>query len=234
MGSLGILLCLAFVNQVIAAVNFVFPFNSVSWTTTGPNNISWTYDAGTPPFVNFQLLHNDVGSFQPIQGLLQADGTFATGVDVTNKVMFIIPACMPGSPSLPIGYGYSLRVYSEIANLTQTTLGTSNGTFSIVAGTAVCPTPGNGTSPSSVSTGLTSTATISNSLSSPSKSRAGAIAGGIIGGIFACVLAVTAAWVYNRHRRSLRRRTTMQFVRKKGLVVGKPVDSKDVEMHGRF
>jgi len=63
---------------------------------------------------------------------------------------------------------------------------------------------------------------------SSSKRHAGAIAGGVVGGLIACLLVVAGTVMYNRYRREIRKTMTQQFVIKKGLVLGRPVDSKDV------
>ena len=48
--------------------------------------------------------------------------------DVGCSLMILLWAdSIPGSPSLPTGSGYSLRMFSEQANGTRATLGTSNG-----------------------------------------------------------------------------------------------------------
>jgi hypothetical protein len=62
--------------------------------------------------------------------------------------------------------------------------------------------------------------------SSSSKSRAGAIAGGVVGGLVACLLVVVMV-IYNKHRRMARLMTTQQFMKRKGLAIGKLVDHKD-------
>jgi hypothetical protein len=41
-------------------------------------------------------------------------------------------------------------------------------------------------------------------------------------------MVVAGTVMYNRYRREIRKRMTQQFVIKKGLVLGRPVDSKDV------
>jgi hypothetical protein len=67
--------------------------------------------------------------------------------------------------------------------------------------------------------------------SSSSKNHAGAIAGGVVGGLVACILVVVMV-IYNKHRRMARLMTTQQFMLKKGLAIGKPVDRKDpVRVH---
>jgi hypothetical protein len=65
--------------------------------------------------------------------------------------------------------------------------------------------------------------------SSSSKSRAGAIAGGVVGGLVVCLLVVVGALMYSRYRRDVRKRLTQQFVMRKGLVLGKPANNKDVQ-----
>ena len=72
------------------------------------------------------------------------------------------------------------------------------------------------------------------SQSSSPKSHVAAIAGGVVGGLLACLLVVAATVMYNRHRRDLRKRMTQQFVMKKGLVLGKPTDNKDVVSDEHF
>jgi len=216
-------------SQVIA-VNFLSPSNGVDWLNSGPNNISWNHEAGAPEFVNIQLLHYGSSTFEPIEGLLTSDGLIATAIHVTIGTMMLMPSCINGNPSLPTGSGYSLRMFSETPNDTQTTLGTSNGTFNIVAAMPTeCIGLGNGTLTSSVSVGPTSPASVSTLSPSSPKSHVAAIAGGVVGGILACLLVVAATVMYKRHCRALRKRMTQQFVMKKGLVIGKPA-GKDVEM----
>jgi len=233
------ILCLALVSQVVS-VKFVLPSNGANWTTSGPNDIEWTYGAGTPTFVNIQLLHNNNDSFQPIPDLLNAEGVFATGVDIVSSTIVFTPSCLSGNPSLPTGSGYSLRMFSETTNGTRTTLAMSNGTFNIIAADATeCLGFGNGSTTSSSASTSTGTATgvataSANLSSSSSKSHAGAIAGGVIGGLVACLLVVAGTMMYNRNRRNARKRMTQQFVIKKGLVLGRPADNKDVELSERF
>jgi len=229
---LAFLCCLSIVSQVIA-VDFVFPNNDAKWTTSGPNNISWTYLAFAPQFSSFQLLHNGDATFQPIPGLLPSNGIFLIGVDLQKETLAFTPSCMPGNPSLPPGSGYSLRMFTETANGTQTTLGTSNGTFNIVAGppTIMCLDQGNGTSSSSGISGPTRTAAASNLSSSSPKNRAGAIAAGVGGALI--MLIGAGVVVFNKHRRELRKRLTQQFVMKKRLNIGTTVDKTDLEINER-
>jgi hypothetical protein len=58
----------------------------------GPNSIEWTYEAGTPTFVNIQLLHKNNESLPPIPNLLTSDGIFATGIDITSGVIIFSPS----------------------------------------------------------------------------------------------------------------------------------------------
>jgi len=209
MRSSVVLLCLALASQAIE-VSFISPSNGVDWTTSGPNNVSWTYGQGAPTFVDIQLLHNGEAAFEPIEGLLTAQGLLGIAVDITTGTMMVTPSCISGNPSLPTGSGYSLRMYSETPNGTETTLGTSNGTFNIIAASATeCLGLGNGTLTSSVNTGPTTTpASASNLSSSSPKSHVAAIAGGVVGGLIACLLVVVATVMYNRNRRNLRKRMT--------------------------
>jgi len=232
MRSCVVLFWLALASQAIE-VNFIYPSNGVDWTTLGPNNVSWTYGQGAPTLVNIQLLHYDEAAFDPIEGLLTAQGLLGTAVDITTGMMMLPSSCILGKAPLPMGSGYSLRMYSETPNGTETTLGTSNGTFNIVAAPAMeCLGLGNGTLTSSANVRPTATpASASNLSSSSPKSHVAAIAGGVVGGLLACLLVVAATIMYNRHRRDLRKRMTQQFVMKKGLVLGKPTDNKDVEMN---
>ncbi|KIM86632.1 hypothetical protein PILCRDRAFT_310171 [Piloderma croceum F 1598] len=228
MTLLAVILYLSLIGQVFG-VRFVLPTVGSNWTDRGPNSIEWTYEAGSPELVNIQLLHNNNESFQPIHGLLDADGVFAVGIDIAGSLNIFTPSCIPGNPALPTGSNYSLRMFSETPNGTRTNLATTEGTFNIVAAEATeCLGLGNGTFPSSVASVPTSIATTSANLSSSSKRHAGAIAGGVVGGLIACLLVVAGTVMYNRYRRDIRKRMTQQFVIKKGLVLGRPVDSKDV------
>jgi hypothetical protein len=67
------------------------------------------------------------------------------------------------------------------------------------------------------------------SQSSPN-GHAAAIAGSVVGGLIACLLAVAGIIMYNRHRRHVRKRMTLQFMMKKGLGTPgtRPVDIKDM------
>jgi len=229
-----LLLCLALVGQVVA-MNFVLPNSGATWTISGPNLIFWTYEAGDPKFVNIQLLHNNNESFQPIPNLITAEGIFAPGINITNDMMIFTPSCASGSPSLPAGSGFTLRMFSETTNGTRTSLGVT-GNFNISAdNVTACEGGGALTFPyaiNSTSSRPSSTATASANLSSfSSKGRPGAIAGGVLGGFVFCLLAVVGTVMYNRHRRGAKKRLTQQFVMRKGLVIGKPVDSKDVEQN---
>jgi hypothetical protein len=58
---------------------------------TGPNTISWNNQSATPTFVNIQLLHNNISTFQPVPNLLSADGTFATGVNLQSGMIILLP-----------------------------------------------------------------------------------------------------------------------------------------------
>ncbi|KIM73733.1 hypothetical protein PILCRDRAFT_15022 [Piloderma croceum F 1598] len=184
----ALFICLALVKYVVA-VTFVSPTRDASWTSTGwcrislklfhanayrsqgPNLIVWTSSNDTTAFANIQLLHNNNTTFQPIPSLLTADGLLATGIDVAAREFFVIPYCIPGHPSLPLGAGYSLQMFSEMPDGTKTTLAVTNGTFSIVAGQPItCPSfstsTTSGTSSSSQSTG-TATTSVSPSVRIP-------------------------------------------------------------------
>jgi len=228
------LLCLALVGQVVS-MSFILPIRETTWTTSGPNLILWTYEADDPKFVNIQLLHNNNESFQPIPNLITAEGIFAPGINITNDMMIFTPSCASGSSSLPTGSGFTLRMFSEMTNGTRTSLGVT-GDFNISAdNVTACAGGGVLTIPytsNSTSSRPSSTATASANLSSSSsKGRPGAIAGGVLGGLVVCLLAVVGTIMYNRHRRGARKRLTQQFRMRKGLVLGKPVDSKDAELN---
>ncbi|KIM73444.1 hypothetical protein PILCRDRAFT_728503 [Piloderma croceum F 1598] len=87
----SILLCLVFVCQALGAT-FLFPGPTDSWTTTGPNFISWTYNSGEPRLVNLQLLYKNNDTFKPIPNLLTSQGIFAPAININESMMLFTPA----------------------------------------------------------------------------------------------------------------------------------------------
>jgi hypothetical protein len=103
------ILCLVLAHQA-SGVSITNPTNNIIWTTSGelshmhlsimaikqhfagPNTISWIFQAGDPSFINIRLLHDNVSNFQPIVGLLSADGMIATGIDITTRYQVFTPS----------------------------------------------------------------------------------------------------------------------------------------------
>jgi len=216
-------LCLVLAHQA-SGVSITNPTNNTIWTTSGPNTISWIFQAGDPSFMNIRLLHNNVSNFQPIVGLLSADGMIATGIDITTRYQVFTPSCLPGNPSLPTGTGYSLQILSASTTGSYTVLNSTHGTFSIVAADANMCT----SFVSAVSAMPSSTSTETNlSWSSSPKYHIGVIAGGVIGGLLFCLLIVAVCLLYKRYSRDARQKKTRDFIIKKGLITRMPVANKE-------